>query len=46
MHPAHLLSIKQQVLRSDLEEVTQLANKMLRTEEPDKLRGLLEKMNA
>jgi phosphotransferase system enzyme I (PtsI) len=46
MHPAHLLSIKQQVLRSDLEEVTQLANRMLKTEEPDKLQGLLEKMNA
>ena len=25
MHPAHLLSIKQQVLRTDIEEVTQLA---------------------
>jgi phosphotransferase system enzyme I (PtsI) len=46
MHPAHLLSIKQQVLRSDLEEVTQLANRMLKTEEPEKLQGLLEKMNA
>ena len=46
MHPGHLLSVKQQVLRSDLEEVTQLANKMLKTEDPDKLHGLLEKMNA
>ncbi len=46
MHPAHLLSIKQQVLRSDIEDVTQLANRMLKTEDPDKLQGLLEKMNA
>jgi phosphotransferase system enzyme I (PtsI) len=46
MHPGHLLSVKQQVLRSDIEEVTQLANKMLKTEDPEKLIGLLEKMNA
>jgi phosphotransferase system enzyme I (PtsI) len=46
MHPAQLLGVKQQVLRSDLEEVTQLANKMLKTEDPDRLQGLLEKMNA
>jgi phosphotransferase system enzyme I (PtsI) len=46
MHPAHLLSIKQQVLRSDIEDVTQLANRMLKTDDPDKLQGLLEKMNA
>ena len=46
MHPAQLLSIKQQVLRSDIEDVTQLANRMLKTDDPDKLQGLLEKMNA
>jgi phosphotransferase system enzyme I (PtsI) len=46
MHPAHLLHIKQQVLRTDLEEATQLAARMLRTDEPDKLLGLLERMNA
>jgi phosphotransferase system enzyme I (PtsI) len=46
MHPAHLLSIKQQVLRSDIEDVTQLAGRMLKTDDPDKLQGLLEKMNA
>jgi phosphotransferase system enzyme I (PtsI) len=46
MHPAHLLSIKQQVLRTDIEEVTQLAGKMLKTDDPDRLQGLLEKMNA
>jgi phosphotransferase system enzyme I (PtsI) len=46
MHAAHLLNIKQQVLRSDLEEATQIANRMLRTEDPNKLRGLLERMNG
>jgi phosphoenolpyruvate-protein phosphotransferase (PTS system enzyme I) len=46
MHPAHLLGIKQQVLRTDIEEVTQLAGKMLKTDDPDRLQGLLEKMNA
>jgi phosphotransferase system enzyme I (PtsI) len=46
MHPAHLLQIKQQVLRTDLEEATQIATRMLKTDEPDKLQGLLERMNA
>lgn len=46
MHPAHLLSIKQQVLKSDLGEVKQLAARMLKTEDPDKLRALLDRMNA
>ena len=46
MHPAHLLTVKQQVLRSDLEEVTQLASRMLKTDDPDKLHALLERMNA
>ena len=46
MHPAHLLSVKQQVLKSDLAEVTQLANRMLKTDDPDKVRALLERMNA
>ena len=46
MHPAHLLQIKQQVLRTDLDEVTQIATRMLKTDEPDKLVSLLERMNA
>jgi phosphotransferase system enzyme I (PtsI) len=46
MHPAHLLSVKQQVLRTDLGEVTHLATRMLKTEEPEKLQALLDKMNA
>jgi len=46
MHPAHLLTVKQQVLKSDLVQVTQLAGRMLRTEDPDKVLALLERMNA
>jgi phosphotransferase system enzyme I (PtsI) len=46
MHPAHLLTVKQQVLKSDLREVTQLANRMLKTDDSDKLRALLDRMNA
>jgi phosphotransferase system enzyme I (PtsI) len=46
MHPAHLLTVKQQVLKSDLAEATQLANRMLKTDDPDKVRALLERMNT
>jgi phosphoenolpyruvate-protein phosphotransferase (PTS system enzyme I) len=46
MHPAHLLTVKQQVLKSDLTEATQLANRMLKTDDPDKVRALLERMNT
>jgi len=46
MHPAHLLTVKQQVLKSDLSEVTQLANRMLKTDDTDKMQALLVRMNA
>jgi len=46
MHPANLLAVKQMVLKTDLEEVTQLAKRMLKTDDPEKLRTLLAKMNA
>jgi len=46
MHPAHLLTVKQQILKSDLAEVTQLASRMLKTDEPDKVSALLDRMNA
>ena len=45
MHPAQLLSIKQQVLRTDLSEVTQIAGKMLKSDDPERLLALLERMN-
>jgi len=46
MHPAYLLSVKQQVLKSDLQQVVVLTQKMLRSEDPDKLEQLLARMNS
>jgi len=45
MHPAHLLSVKQQVLKSDLGEVMVLTQKMLKSDDPEKLEQLLVRMN-
>jgi len=46
MHPARLLEVKQQILKSDLRELGPRAKKMLRAEDPAKLRSLLSKLNA
>jgi phosphotransferase system enzyme I (PtsI) len=46
MHSAHLLDVKQQVLQSNLSAIRPLAQKMLRTEDPEKLHALLERLNA
>jgi phosphoenolpyruvate-protein phosphotransferase (PTS system enzyme I) len=45
MHPAHLLHVKQAVLKSDLQELMVLTQKMLRSDDPDKLEALLARMN-
>jgi phosphotransferase system enzyme I (PtsI) len=45
MHPAYLLSVKQQVLKSDLQQITGLTQKMLRSDDRDKLEQLLYRMN-
>ncbi len=45
MHPAYLLSVKQQVLKSDLQQVMVLTQKMLNSDDPDKLEQLLYRMN-
>ena len=46
MHPAQVLAVKQQVLRTTMSEVTALAHKMLKADEPDKMQALLERLNA
>ena len=46
MHPACLLEVKQQVLKSNLREIAPAAGRMLRADDPDKLRGLLARLNA
>ena len=45
MHPAHLLEVKQVVLKSDLQETLVLTQKMLRADEPERLGTLLLRMN-
>ncbi|HWH49119.1 MAG TPA: phosphoenolpyruvate--protein phosphotransferase [Burkholderiales bacterium] len=46
MHPAYLLSVKQQVLKSDLQQVMVLTQKMLKSDDRDKLEQLLNRMNG
>jgi phosphoenolpyruvate-protein phosphotransferase (PTS system enzyme I) len=46
MHTAHLLDVKNVILKSDLARLKPLARKMLNTSDPDKLRALLEKLNS
>jgi phosphoenolpyruvate-protein phosphotransferase (PTS system enzyme I) len=46
MHPAHLLAIKQRVLSSDSVGAKRIVDRMRRTDEPEKLAGLLERLNA
>ena len=46
MHPAYLLSVKQQVLKSDLQQARVLTQKMLKSDDRDKLEQLLNRMNS
>ena len=46
MHPASLLEVKQQVLKSNLRDIEPLVARMLRAEDPDQLRTLLSRLNA
>jgi phosphotransferase system enzyme I (PtsI) len=46
MHPAQLLAVKQQVLRSSIPEVEVMAQRILRCEDPERTRALLAKLNA
>src|SRR6202022_3014864 len=45
MHPAHLLTIKQQVLKSDVALIRPLVLRMLRSDDPAKMAALLDKLN-
>ncbi len=45
MYPAQLLTVKSLVLRSHLPDITPLSNRILRTEQPDKIYALLAKLN-
>jgi phosphotransferase system enzyme I (PtsI) len=46
MHSAHLLDVKQRVLKTDLAGAHPIARKMLKTTDPVKLRSMLDKLNA
>ena len=46
MHTAHLLDVKQIVLKSNFSQLKPLARKMLRTNDPGKLQALLARLNS
>ena len=46
MHPAQLLAVKQRVLQTSLASAETQVKRMLRTEEPGRLRDLLAQLNA
>lgn len=46
MHPSQILRVKQRVLKADVAAIAANVRKMLRLDEPSKLREALEKLNA
>jgi phosphotransferase system enzyme I (PtsI) len=46
MHPANVLTVKQRVLISSIPDIEPLANRILKSEDPEKMLSLLEKLNA
>ncbi len=46
MHPAHLLSVKQQIMRSHVGELAPLARKLLRAGRPERIQEILVRINA
>lgn len=45
MHPSHILSVKHQVLQSNLEKLKPAARKILGCQDSDKIETLIQKMN-
>ncbi len=46
MHPAHLLSVKQRVLTSEVAAAKQLVERIRRASQPDKIAALVERLNG
>lgn len=46
MHPANLLAVKQRVLKTNLADLSALAQRIVNTDDPDKQRTLLERLNS
>jgi phosphoenolpyruvate-protein phosphotransferase (PTS system enzyme I) len=45
MHPSHILTVKREVLRSDLPKLTSAVRPILRNQEMDRMEPLLQKLN-
>jgi phosphotransferase system enzyme I (PtsI) len=45
MHPAHILSVKQQVMRSHVGELAPQVRKLLRAGRPERIQEMLERLN-
>jgi phosphotransferase system enzyme I (PtsI) len=45
MHPARLLEVKQCVLKSKLRDIVPQVSRMLRAEDPDRMRAMLARLN-
>ena len=46
MHPAHLLAVKQQILKTSIPNLSVLVNRMLKADDPEKMHHLLMKLNT
>jgi phosphoenolpyruvate-protein phosphotransferase (PTS system enzyme I) len=46
MQPASMLQVKQQVLKSHVEELTPMVQKLLKNTDPDKTAVLLSRLNS
>jgi phosphotransferase system enzyme I (PtsI) len=46
MHPASILAVKQRVLSTSLPDIASLVARVLKTDEPEKLVSLIEKLNT
>ena len=46
MHPAHLLAVKQRVLTTSLPDIAPIVARILKTDEPEKMQALIEKLNS
>lgn len=46
MHPAQLLTVKREVLRSNLPDIVPFAQKIVKSDDPDRIHALLAKLNS
>jgi phosphoenolpyruvate-protein phosphotransferase (PTS system enzyme I) len=46
MHPAHLLAVKQRVLTTSLPDIAPIMARILKTDDPEKMQALIDKLNS